>query len=114
MDDYPTLDVERATDPQWKDGRQADRDGNGDLHTGTLWAAPKREFPLKHPALDATQKAALWAFYLAHRGTEAAFVYTHAMHTDGVGVTVCFDVAPPQFKWVRPGRWDVAVKLLER
>lgn len=82
---------------------------NGSARARAFYTSPKYDFEVVHAALNATQRDALNAFYLANRLLTVDFAsgqtgLTHSVIMDG----------PPEFMPLGAGLYAARIKLIER
>jgi hypothetical protein len=107
MDTYPDLPTDYGSDPKpiAKTGIVIDRAADGTARSRSF-GDDKVQIPVKHPRLDATQKAMLDAFYAANR----LLRFTYVSKTDGVSRT-CMFAGMPAYTLEKGQRWNAAVLL---
>ncbi len=107
MNTYPDLPTEYGSDPKpiAKTGIVIDRAADGTARVRSF-GDQKVQIPLKHPRLDAAQKATLEAFYTANK----LLPFTYVSKTDGVSRT-CFFAGMPAYTLEKGQRWNASVPM---
>lgn len=108
MADYNSLNLPLTVGTRVKtdSGIETDRASNGAVRARSLYSNDKRTFTLKHVMLNATQRAALNAFYTDYKTTINSFSF------DGTSYSVIFGDAP-QYDYVGANYADASVELIE-
>lgn len=109
MPTYPTLRIAVDSDPEVLDGREESRADDGSVYVRNLYAADRYVFPVRHPALNASEAATLVAFYAANRTGTFDFYWPPDAYTY---TGVMFGRGGLRKKWVGPGLYDYTVRLL--
>lgn len=91
------------------DDLQIDRATNGAPRGRALYSAPKKTFSVHHQFATVAEKAALEAFYLAHRLAAFDFVW----HADGVTYS-CHFAGAPDYQSGEGGYWGITCSLVQR
>ncbi len=107
MATYPTIATLYGSDPEPISKPAIDRAEDGTARARSF-ANDKARIKITHPWLDATEKAALDAFYLANR----LLAITYVSPSDGVSRT-CLFAAAPAYKRQPNAHWDATVLLEE-
>lgn len=103
---YPTLPIEQSSRFAVESGTRIDRASNGAARGRRMYSAEKRAFVLRHPYLDATQAAALLAFYAANKDAEFDLVLLGTTYT-------CIFADAPQPAYHSGGYTSYTVELAE-
>jgi hypothetical protein len=111
MATFPTLSIAPGLDSTETtlDDLETDRATNGAPRSRSFYTLPKKKFDLVFSGCNATDKAAVEAFYSANKIISFSFTWV----ADGVTYTCYFSKPAPQYRPLPGMFWRIGITLVQ-